>query len=82
MKMANVSLSLENMLLAAIVDGVNLIAWLRSKNSVNGENRPKSVLEVLSGLNTRGDNEIISFKSGEDLDKEWKRITGVSHNGN
>lgn len=54
-------------------DALNLIAWLNTKDGVEGKNRPKSILAAINGT----DNSIVQgYSSGEDFMKEWTRRTG------
>lgn len=75
MKISKTDITMEEMLLSALVDNTKLLAWLQSSDGANGTNRPKSLLNAL--LNKDSDErEIITFASGEEFDEEWKRLTG------
>lgn len=69
------SITLKEMLLAAIVDNTRLLAWLQSEDGVNGVNRPKSLLSKIMEVETDSD-EIVSFDSGEEFDETWRKLTG------
>lgn len=78
MKMAGITLTLPEMLLAAIADRLATQNWLMSEDGANGVNRPKSILMTLLG--TDGANSgVMTFDSPEDFEAEWLRRTGVSH---
>lgn len=47
-KIGGMSTSLETMLLAAILDGINMLVWSGTKDAQKGVNRPKSVLTAIS----------------------------------
>ena len=75
MKISKTDITMEEMLLSALVDNTKLLAWLQSSDGVNGTNRPKSLLDVLLNKDYE-EKEIITFASGEEFDEEWKRLTG------
>lgn len=69
------SITLKEMLLAAIVDNTSLLAWLQSEDGVHGVNRPKSLLSKIMEIETDSD-EIVLFDSGEEFDETWRKLTG------
>lgn len=74
MKLAGANITIEEMLLSAIVDNTRMNAWLQSQDGSRGTNRPKSILEAL--MRIESDEDIVSFESGEAFDEEWRRLTG------
>ena len=76
MKIAGIVPIPEQVLMAAIADGARLTAWLQSKDGMTGENRPKSLLGMLIDEESKDEKNIRIFESGEDFDKEWKRLIG------
>lgn len=76
MKIAGMNPISEQILMAAIADGTRMTAWLQSKDGTTGENRPKSLLGMLIGDDSEPDKDIRTFASGEEFDREWKRLTG------
>lgn len=75
MKINEAVITTEEMLLSAIVDNTKLLAWLNSKDGAKGINRPESLLAILSGK-TENNDDVITFESGEDFKREWKRRAG------
>ena len=71
-KLSGQVLTTTQMLLAGIFDGINMLCWLNSDDGRKGVNRPVSVLEKING--TTKQKEIREFDSGEDFEKERKRI--------
>ena len=67
-------------LLAAAVDRLSNIAWLLSFVCPHEGEPPKSVLRAILGESEpeKADAAIV-FDSPEDYEREWERITGVSH---
>ena len=49
-RMQDTKLSPETMLLAAAVDRLSFLAWAQTEDARHGLNRPRSVLEALTGL--------------------------------
>lgn len=74
MKIAGVQATPEQMLAAMIADNTAMTAWLNSEDGRKGTNRPMPILRQLTGAHDR--QKVISFDTGEDFEKEWKRLTG------
>lgn len=75
MRMANVKITTEEMLLSALVDNTKLLAWLNSSEGAKGVNRPESLLDILAG-ETEKNSDIVAFNSGEDFKQEWTKRAG------
>lgn len=76
MKMAQINITPEQMLLAAIADGTRMTAWLHTEDAEKGMNRPESLLKLLIGCEEGSDENVISFESGDEFDEAWKKMTG------
>lgn len=76
MKMAELSITMDQMLLATIVDNTKILAWLWSEDGGKGRNRPKSILAELLGDKGEEEGGEIFFNSGQEFDDEWRRLTG------
>ena len=72
MKLSGALLTTTQTLLAGIMDGINLLCWLHSEDGRTGRNRPVAVLDRLKGDKKQSD--FAQFNSGEDFEKERKRI--------
>ena len=68
-KISGQKLTLEQSLLALILDDFNLLLWSRGKRKGS---RPKSVYKTLTEDKKQKD-DLMSFKSTEDFDKWLKR---------
>lgn len=66
-------LPLNTMLLASMIDSLNKLVWLQTRDSQKGRNRPKSVLEMLMDKGKK-DNNIQGFTSAEEFEKEKERL--------
>lgn len=73
-KIVNRKLTIEQMMLAGLVDRVSLLLWQRTKDGVEGRNRPKSVLEALEGQNTQVYQH---FDSIEEFERKRAELFGV-----
>lgn len=82
MKMSGNGMTIESILLAGIYDNTKVIAWLNSSDGSEGINRPMPILDALSKKSANDESEIVTFRTGEDFDREWKRLTGGAENGN
>lgn len=65
--------SLNTQLLARLTDDLNLLVWAKSRDGQRGVNRPKSILEFLTGA---GDarSEVQAFRSAEEFERAWERL--------
>lgn len=72
MKMNNMRYPLETILLAAGVDRLTNLLWMKSKDGASGINRPKSILSQL--LNEETESDIEAFCSPEDFEKRRNEI--------
>ena len=71
MKLSGAKVTTEIMLLAAAVDRLSFLTWAKTKDAEKGRNRPKSILDAINAK----EKDTISFTSGEEFEKEWKRLT-------
>ncbi|HEQ7207232.1 TPA: DUF5361 domain-containing protein [Streptococcus pyogenes] len=68
--------ALDTVLLAGIYDNTNLLFWSKTKDGQSGQNKPKSMVEAISGSKSQKANEVISFASGEDFANARKQLLG------
>ena len=69
----------KTFLLADIADSLKLLWWAKTKDGQKGKNRPKSI--VLSIIKPEVE-EIQSYLSGKEFEKEKERILNGGGNGN
>lgn len=74
MKMAGVKIQSEILLLAAAVDRLTFLAWSKTKDAEKGQNRPKSIVDILNG-SARGNN-IMAFDTAEEFEAAREEIVG------
>ncbi len=68
-KITNQKFSLSEYLEISILDKLNFLIWMNSKDGQKGINKPKSILTILEGNpKTKG------FTTGEDFEKERQNI--------
>ena len=77
MKLSKQKLTIEQALLALILDGVNLLIWGRSKKH---SAKPKSAYKILTEEKKPKD-DLKAFKSPEDFEAWMKRKREVWDNG-
>lgn len=77
MKMAGIRYDFKTLLLASILDGINLGNWIRS--SKNGSSRPESMVDRLLGRSGEESNEKELFMSAEEF--EQKRMELIENGG-
>lgn len=73
LKMSDSRYSLDTLLLATIADRLSLLVWLKTKDGVQGVNRPKSIMVKLLGETE--EKNVLAFQSPGEFEKEWEKIT-------
>lgn len=62
-------------LLAAGVDSLNTLVWQNSKDGAKGRNKPKSILEIITGNDK--EEKVVAFSSAEEFEKRRKELLGI-----
>lgn len=75
LKLLGLRVDLEMLLLAHIVDNTALNLWAKTKEAKNNINRPQSFVELLS-KKKESKEKAREFNSGEDFEKERRRLIG------
>lgn len=71
-KIANAKLTLQETMLAIMIDKLSILIWQKTKDGVKGRNIPKSVYRKLEGLDEKPKDELQKFESRESFEK-WYR---------
>lgn len=69
-KIGGVKTNDTNMILANILDGINLLLWTKTKDAENGINQPDSIAETLFVK----EREEVMFDTPEEFEKERQRL--------
>lgn len=70
MKLSGSKVSLETLLLAGIVDRLNILIWQNTEDGAKGRNRPKPILDVIY----EKESDISAFTSGKEFEEERNRL--------
>lgn len=70
MKLSGAKVSLETLLLAGIVDRLNILIWQNTEDGAKGRNRPKPILDVIY----EKESDISAFTSGKEFEEERRRL--------
>ena len=70
LKLADMQVSPDTLLLAAIADRLGILVWQKTKDAEKGRNRPRSILESLQPKQT----DVSTFASGEDFIKAREKL--------
>lgn len=70
MKLSGAKVPPDILLLAGIIDRLNLLLWTKTKDAEKGLNRPKSILSDLY----HKESDISAFASGKEFEKERQRL--------
>lgn len=68
--------SIGTYLLASIVDGVNTIVWMLSKDGSDNVNRPKSIVAALTGKENGASGDFEVYETGADFEAARRKLIG------
>ena len=74
-KLTGAKLTTQLMMQAAMVDALNILVWFKTKDAQKGRNRPKSIVELLTGESEKID----SFATVEEFERARSEIIGVTY---
>lgn len=75
MKMNDIEVPFETMLLAGIQDKLNVLIWQQTKDGMNGRNYPASMLALLTKSQQKSKtSDLVGFESSEDFLKERAKL--------
>ena len=66
MSMSDEKLTIEQTMMAGILDRLSILLWSKTKDGQKGINQPKSIIE---SVNEKPKEKVTSFESGEDFMK-------------
>lgn len=72
MKLAETKIDTETLLNATIIDQLNILIWMNTEDATKGKNRPKSVVEQLTGK--LEENQVKGFDSAEEFELRRQQI--------
>lgn len=75
MKMNDIEVPFETLLLAGIQDKLNVLIWQQTKDGMNGRNYPQSMAAMLMKSQQKAKtSDLIGFESSEDFLKEREKL--------
>jgi hypothetical protein len=75
MKLNDMEVSFETMLLASAVDRLSTLVWQQTKDGMDGKNYPLSIVAMLTNAQPNKENSnVTSFATGKDFMKERKKL--------
>lgn len=75
MKMNDIEVPFETLLLAGIQDKLNVLIWQQTKDGMNGSNYPSSMLALLTKSQQKSKtSDLIGFESSEDFLREREKL--------
>ncbi|MGV3085037.1 DUF5361 domain-containing protein [Enterococcus dispar] len=72
-KLNGQSVSADTLLFARMVDSLNDLVWMKTKDAQKGKNRPAKIFNLLINKNPKQQDEI-TFNSGEEFHEMRRRI--------
>lgn len=77
MTLGNSKITLEQILLARMVDELSWLHWAKTKDGPKNRNRPPSLLKALTE-EKKEETEV--FLTADDFNKAWEEIVNAEHN--
>lgn len=75
MKLSGQTVPSDTLLLASVVDKLNILVWFKTKDGQKGKNEPPSIVSVLTGKDKTDNNkDMVVFNSGEDFINRRKML--------
>lgn len=75
MKMNDIEVPFETLLLAGIQDKLNVLIWQQTKDGMNGRNYPASMLALLTKSQQKSKtSDLVGFESSEDFLREREKL--------
>lgn len=75
MKMNDIGVPFETLLLAGIQDKLNVLIWQQTKDGINGRNYPASMLALLTKSQQKSKtSDLVGFESSEDFLREREKL--------
>lgn len=71
MAISGLRVDVQTLLLAHIADSTAINTWFHSEDAQKNQNRPKSMIELLTGQN----EQKFGFDSGAEFDEKWRAMT-------
>lgn len=72
LKISGQKISSDIALLAAAVDRLSMLVWVKTKDGQKGRNKPDSILQKLMG-GRQEEEDYMVFQTPEDFDAAWKK---------
>lgn len=78
MAMAKETATQQEVMTAAILDRLTTLCWMNSRDGAHNRNRPKSVVEAITGKEKRKNQAVrpVAYNSPEEFDRAWAEIQG------
>lgn len=73
-------MSLDIFLLSSILDALNMLVWMQTKDAIDGYNKPKSIVSILFDDGIK--SEISLFETPDDFEKRRNQLIGGDSNAN
>ena len=80
LKLNNMSMSQDEVMLISILDHLKILVWQKTKDGQKGKNKPKLLVDEI--FNNNKSNDIEKFIDGVSFEKRRKEIIGGIINGN
>ena len=79
LKLNNVSMSQNDIMLISILDRLNILVWQKTKDGQKGKNKPKLILGEI--LKPSKKEDIETFTDGDSFDRRRKELIGGISDG-
>lgn len=72
-KLSGQSVSADTLLFAQMVDSLNDLVWMKTKDARKGKNRPEKIFNLLINSKSKSQDEVV-FNSGEEFEEMRRRL--------
>lgn len=76
MKLSEMPVSTDTLLLSMIVDTLRQLVWMQSEDGVKGRNHPESLAEKLMNKDIESESDLIAFETLADFEEARTKIIG------
>ena len=78
MRESGLGVPIDTLLLACIVDKLNILIWQNTKDGAKGRNRPRSFAEVLAGKDKKNESQVAAFDTADEFEAALRKFDGIS----
>lgn len=71
-KLAGLKVAPNTLMIASVLDKLNILIWLNTEDGYKGRNKPESIVDTLNGKNKTTDIE--KFTTADEFNRKWAAL--------